>query len=173
MRAQSESKIGLYKRGRVYWARIVVGGQLYRRTTGTSNQREAYKVAEQIERQIRDELLKLASPTLFEVGYEFIHSRPRSLSDNTLRSYTRMLEAWSVFIGDIRALDLDESGINSYIQSRLSSGCANGTVIAEVSFLSSAFKRRKISPNPFDGLSYKRTIGEAEKRKTVLSRSDF
>ena len=79
--------MSLYRRGGMWWSRIIVNGAVHQFTTHTTNKNLARTVEANKRTDIIKGLVKLTAPTLREFGIRFLESLPGRVAGETVRFY--------------------------------------------------------------------------------------
>ena len=150
--------MGLYKRGRVYWAALTVNGKHICLSTGCESKRMAQKVldlrkAEIIEGRFR--LPKSNPPTLKEWGEQFLESIQHP---NTKRTYKSCIQTLSEFFGAVRLSEVGPESIEKFKAERLQSGAGPAIINRNLAvlrrMLKLAARQRLIARTPFEEVEF-------------------
>ncbi len=164
--------IYLRERSAVYQARLKVGDEIVRRSTGLKCPKAAQQEADRLETELNAALL-LENDLLIIKATEKLFSWPRSrpYSGNTKRHYTTSLTNVVEVLGNFPLRILDEEKITSYIKKKLATG-KTVQLRRDLAFLSTLYTHARrwdcgVSHNPVKNVD-KRDIPEANKREVYL-----
>ncbi|RWM32575.1 MAG: site-specific integrase [Mesorhizobium sp.] len=107
----------------VYQARLRVGDNTLRKSTGLRCPKAAQQEADRLEKELNDALL-LDSDILIKEATErlFAHPRRKPYSKNTRRHYTTSLTNIMEVLGNFPLRLLDEAKVQTYIKTKLKTG---------------------------------------------------
>jgi integrase len=126
--------VSLYKRGNVWWSRIMWRSQIVQRSTKVKNRQAAV----QIEAAWRTQLAKgevgiydhTQSPTVAEFRDRFQEYQPARVAPNTAARYA---DAYKLLVNykplaDTRLFQVNQTLVDGFVQDRLAAGLMPGTV---------------------------------------------
>lgn len=161
----------------VYQARLKVGGNSVRRSTGARSPTTAQQEADRLERELNDALIQPGDLTLLQ-GLDEMLSRPRKkpYSKNTERHYRTSATNVVAELENFVLRLLDEDKINTYIKKKLKTG-KTVQLRRDLAFLSTLMRQAKrwdcgVSRNPVLDVD-KSDIPEAEAREVYLQRHHY
>lgn len=163
----------------IYQARLRVGGNTIRKSTGLKCATAAQQEADRLEKELNDAQILDTDLRLIEATDKlFTHpGRRRPYSKNTKRHYTTSLTNIVEVLGDVvlRLLDVDK--VNHYIKTKLKTG-KSVQLRRDLAFLSTLMSHAKthwecgVDVNPVK-LVEKKHIHDAEERKIFVLRSHY
>jgi integrase len=142
--SEGRSKMGLYKRGSVWWMSFTYQGKQYRQPTETEDKKLAQRILDKVKGEIAEgkwfEKLPGEDKTFREMMEKYMvehsarnktrksHNRDRSLLDHLLESF-----------GDLAIVEITPNLISEYKTKRRNEGAAPQTINNETSLMSHAF----------------------------------
>ncbi|MER8983903.1 site-specific integrase [Mesorhizobium sp. M0843] len=164
--------IYIRERSSTYQARLNVGGNIIRRSTGLKCPKAAQAEADRLEQELNaallldnDLLVVKATEKLFE------HPRRRPYSKATRRHYTTSLTNIVEVLGDFPLRVLDEERVQTYIKTKMKTG-KTVQLRRDLAFLSTLMTHARrwdcgVDRNPLKGLD-KKDIADADRREVYL-----
>lgn len=166
------AEIYLRERSTVYQARIKVGSQIVRRSTGCNSPDAARQEAERLERELNASRL-LPTDLMVIAATDRLFTRPRKkpYSEKTKKNYTTSLTNVVAVLGNFPLRLLDEETVTSYIKTKLKTG-KTVQLRRDIAFLSTLMNHALdwecgVTRNPVRGVS-KKDIHDAQQRDTYL-----
>ena len=150
------------------------GGKRVKRSTGTTDRREAQELEGKWRLEARQHRLWGIQPR-----YTFDQLMLRYLQETQAKEGSSERDAWTVkrlqpyFAGRVLN-DLKRSDVRGYVASRIAAGVKGGTINREIGLLSSVLNRARLDwdweiPNPAQGMRE----SEGEGRQVFLTREQF
>ncbi|RWH50243.1 MAG: site-specific integrase [Mesorhizobium sp.] len=115
--------IYIRERSTTYQARLKVGDQIVRRSTGLKCPKAAQTEADRLEKELNDALVLDSDVTIIKATERlFEHPRRKPYSKNTKRHYTTSLTNIVEVLGNFPLRVLDEAKVQTYIKTKLKTG---------------------------------------------------
>jgi len=123
--------MSLYRRGRVWWSRIIIKGQPYQRSLGVPNKNDARSIESAWRTQIlKGEVGLVKAPTVSEFSTRFINYLPARVKQASYIFYALQWKHLTEFppICNARLDEIDGALIDTFVQHRLGQGVSVVTV---------------------------------------------
>ncbi len=126
--------MGIYKRGKVYWARWVEDGERHRKSLGTSDRGEAETLFERLTSKDTD------SPKMREILKLWLkHQTPRC-KPRSLQVYNIVRKRFSLVWGDLHPEEITTLLVEQFQEKSLTVGLSPRTISQQISIALSALK---------------------------------
>ncbi len=133
----------MYKRGKIWWIRIMQNGKVIQRSSRTSDRR----IAKKIEAKIRVEIAEGKyfdrpigdTKTIAQMMEKFMTEHAPTVSENMQESYKYRLKHILSFMGESTLTSVTRKQVSDYKQTRKNGNASSATINRELAMLSKAF----------------------------------
>lgn len=148
----------MFKRGKMYWAKVRVRGRTVQKSLGTSNKKLAQAIEARLHVEIAEERYFEKLPgeklKLSELRDKVVREHCPKLCPKAASTYDKTFRLFIGAVGDLCLTDVAVRHITEYKQKRLAKGMRPATLNRELSSISKAFNIARnewewIKENPF------------------------